>query len=156
MHSNAQLIERLFTSLSHRDPQSMADCYHPDARFRDIAFDLRGKEQIHTMWRMICAGDIHATPKLVHVDDDTALVQLLDVYTFRAGPGAPGKKVLNAIISRFEFEDGLIAEQQDFCDPMLWADQAIGGWGGLLAGRCRWVRARAARKKLLADRKSVV
>ena len=66
MHANAALLHRLFTALDHNDHPTMASCYHSAARFRDIAFDLRGRKQIHSMWHMICAGDIRATFEVVH------------------------------------------------------------------------------------------
>ena len=43
----------------------MASCYHPEARFRDIAFDLQGIKRIHSMWHMICDTDIHATFEVI-------------------------------------------------------------------------------------------
>jgi hypothetical protein len=56
MHANVVLLQKLFTSLNEHNHQAMADCYHAEAAFRDIAFDLRSKEQIHAMWQMICEG----------------------------------------------------------------------------------------------------
>src|SRR5262245_4135003 len=50
MQHNAKLLEQLYNSLGRHDYQAMANCYHPDARFRDIAFDLKGRDQIRAMW----------------------------------------------------------------------------------------------------------
>jgi len=44
MHSNAIVIERLFTSLDRHDHRAMADCYDENATFHDIAFDLNGRD----------------------------------------------------------------------------------------------------------------
>jgi len=66
MHANALLLQRLFSSLDRRDDQTMATCYHPEATFQDIAFDLHGQKEIHDMWRMICSGDIRATFEVLH------------------------------------------------------------------------------------------
>jgi len=52
MHSNATLLHKLFTSLDNHDHKEMSACYHPDATFSDIAFNLKGRKQIHAMWHM--------------------------------------------------------------------------------------------------------
>jgi hypothetical protein len=144
MHPHAQLLERLFTSLNRHDAGAMAEAYHPDARFRDIAFDLRGRTAIHDMWRMICAGDIRATFEVVEADDRQGRVRLVDEYTFTD----TGRRVRNQIDSRFRFADGLIIEHHDVCDARAWAAMAIGGAGGFLAGRVGFLRRMKARRKL--------
>ena len=47
MTSTAQhkaLIESFYTAFKQKDYQSMAQCYHPEAYFKDEAFELTGKE----------------------------------------------------------------------------------------------------------------
>ncbi len=144
MHANAVLLQRLFNSLDQHDHPAMAGCYHPAATFRDIAFDLRGRKQIHAMWHMICGGDIRATFDLVHADDHSGQVNLVDDYTF----SSTGRRVHNVIDSQFRFRDGLIVEHCDFCDARVWSAMALGGASGLLAGRFRFLRSRKAREKL--------
>jgi len=144
MHRNAVLLQRLFVSLNGHDPHAMAECYHPDARFQDIAFDLQGKREIAAMWKMICRGDIRAKFHVLHADDQGGLVKVVDEYTF----SDTGREVFNPIESRFEFRDGLIATHVDTCDPVIWAAMAIGGFRGFLAGEFRALRAWKARKKL--------
>ena len=56
----------------------MASCYHSAASFRDIAFNLRGKEKIHDRWRMICHGDIRASFEVLDANDDDGHVKLVD------------------------------------------------------------------------------
>lgn len=97
MHTNGVLLERLYSSLDQHLPGEMAKCYDASAIFRDIAFDLQGKD---------------------------------------------------AIESRFRFRDGLITEHLDDCDAKAWADAAIGGVGGFLAERFRFLRAWKAKEKL--------
>jgi ketosteroid isomerase-like protein len=144
MHPNAQLLQRLYSSLGRHDHQAMTDCYHPDATFHDIAFDLQGKDQIGSMWRLICSGDIRTTFEIVKVDDCEGIVTLVDEYTF----SETGRRVRNPIESRFGFRDGLIAGHRDSCDPRAWAAVAIGGLVGFLAGRLRFLRAWKARGML--------
>lgn len=151
MHANAQLLQRLFTSLNQHDHEGMAACYHLEATFTDIAFDLRGRRQIHAMWAMTCQPevDIKATFNVVHADDLTGQVSLVDDYTFRStGHSSTAHPVHNAIDSRFRFKDGLVIEQRDVCDPHAWAALAIGGVRGFLAGRFRILRSFTARQML--------
>ena len=143
-HSNALLLQRLFSSLNRKDDKTMATCYHPKATFQDIAFKLKGKQDIHDMWRMICAGDIRATFEVVQADDETGRVRVVDEYTF----SDTGRRVRNVIDSRFTFKDHLVVEHRDTCDPHEWAAMAMGGVRGFLAGRVGPLRRLKARRKL--------
>ena len=144
MHHNAQLLEKLFTSLDKHDHPAMADCYYSGATFKDIAFHLRNKKQIHAMWHMICEGDIRTSFDIVEVDDRTAKVKVVDDYTFRSS----GRKVHNVVESRFWLRNGSIVAQQDTCDARDWAGMALGGVNGFLAGRLAFLRRAKARKTL--------
>jgi hypothetical protein len=153
MHANAVLLQKLFTGLNQHNDQVMTECYHAQAAFRDIAFDLRGKEQIHAMWQMICEGrsNIRATFEVVHADDQSGQVSLVDNYTFYASDDSPpssGREVRNVIDSRFRFRDGFIIEHHDLCDARAWGRMALGGVAGFLAGRLRFLRSRKARQML--------
>lgn len=144
MHANAALLTRLFTALDARDHAAMAACYHPKARFRDIAFDLEDRA-IGDMWRMICSGDIRVEIEHVEADDRTGLARIVDRYSF----GRKKRPVVNRIESRFRFRNGRIVRQVDECDPQSWAEQALGkGPLGALAGRSRLLRCALARGKL--------
>jgi ketosteroid isomerase-like protein len=94
-HPNADVLTRLFTSLNRHDQAAMADCYHENATFSDIAFDLNGRKQIHAMWHMICEGDIQTRFEIVEVDERRAVAHVVDDYTFRS----KGRKV-HDLISR--------------------------------------------------------
>jgi ketosteroid isomerase-like protein len=144
MNNNALLIEKLFTSLDKHDHQSMADCYHTDARFTDIAFDLTGKKQIHAMWHLICEGNIHTTLISFDADEQKGKAELVDEYTF----SDTGRPVKNTITSNFKFQNGLIVEHHDICDAEDWAEQALGGVKGFLAGKFGFLRGLTASQKL--------
>jgi ketosteroid isomerase-like protein len=155
MHANAALLSKLFTALAENDHATMASCYHPKARFRDIAFDLDGVEEIHDMWRMICSSDIEVEFKIVDADDSAGRVRLVENYTFGASKDPPkdGVPVHNEIESRFGFEDGQIRQHDDYCDEKAWARQALADHRpivGFLAGRIRLLRSRKAKAKLAA------
>ena len=150
MQAHAALLEKLFAALAEHDHEAMASCYHPQARFRDIAFDLRGRQRIHDMWRMICAGDIKVVDfEVIEADGDDGRARIVEEYSFHRRKPGDKARVRNAILSRFRFEGGKIRRQDDDCDPKEWARQALGtGMAGFLAGRIRLLRAFVARRKL--------
>jgi ketosteroid isomerase-like protein len=144
-HPNALLLRRLFTSLQSRDHDAMADCYAPSATFRDIAFDLQDRTEIHAMWRMICATTaVTVTIEELEADDYAGRARVVDDYVF----SGTRRRVVNPIESRFTFQNGRIVEHRDDCDARRWAAQAFGGVKGWLAGRVRLLRSRAAARKL--------
>ena len=153
MHANAILLRKLFTGLNQHDHRAMAECYHPNATFGDIAFHLRGKNRIDEMWQMICEGrsKIQTTFEVVSADDNIGQVHLVDDYTFYASDDSlpsSGREVHNVIDSRFRFRDGLIIEHKDNCDARAWSRMALGGVAGFLVGRFRVLRSWKARQKL--------
>jgi uncharacterized protein len=145
-HANATLLHRLFTGLNQHEPDAMASCYAPDATFEDIAFRRHGRNEIHDMWRMICLGgsEISATFEILHADDRTGRVRLVDAYKF----GDDKRPVINVIDSQFAFRDGLIITHRDDCDAHAWGAAAIGGIKGFIAGHVPFVRRFMAKKKL--------
>src|SRR5919109_802291 len=144
MHNNGKVLQQLFAAVNAHDHAAIAACYHSDAVFRDIAFDLHGAREIHAMWHMICSGDLTATVHTLEADGDKGRAQVTDEYTF----SETGRKVCNPIESSFRFRDGLIIEHCDECDPRNWAAMALGGVSGFVAGRFEFVRRWKARKKL--------
>jgi hypothetical protein len=145
-NANAAVLERLFNGLNRHDHETMARCYHSEAIFKDIAFELRGQKQIHAMWHMICERDIRVTFELINVDGDIGRAKVVDDYTF----SSTGRRVHNVIESRFCFQNGVIIKHDDVCDARVWAAMALGDVSGFLAGRCRFLRSVKARAKLRA------
>jgi hypothetical protein len=150
MHQNAALLSRLFTALDQHDHTTMASCYHPDATFRDIAFDLAGQRRIHAMWHMVSESDIRVAVEHVEAGEREGYARFVDTYTFGAGRGSgrPGRLVRNPIEARFWFEGEQIIRELDSCDARAWASAALGGASGFLAGRVRLLRSAVARSKL--------
>jgi ketosteroid isomerase-like protein len=140
--SNRELIEGLYRALDRRDGGSMAACYAPDARFVDPVFDLRGTE-VGAMWRMLTsrATDLRCEASDVVADETSGSARWIARYTFTG----TGRKVVNDVRSRFEFEHGLIARQVDEFPFWRWASQALGA-PGLLLGWTPMVRAKVARQ----------
>src|SRR5262245_39319932 len=153
VHPNAQLIERLYTALHRHEADAMAACYSDDTvRFHDIAFEIRKKSRLYGMWRMICEGESGIKVKIEHIraDDRVGEARIVDCYDFgkNSAKNDPGRPVVNAITSRFRFLDGRIVEHVDECDEREWAEQAIGGPFGWVAGRVRLARSFTANLKL--------
>jgi ketosteroid isomerase-like protein len=141
-HPHARLLATLYTALDAKDHAAMAACYHPDAEFRDIAFTLRGRTQIHAMWHLIAETDLRATFTVRSADDETGTVDLVDDYTFRD----TGRRVRNVIRSEFRFRDGLIVAHRDACSAARWGVQALGPVKGVLA----WLVPATRRAKAMA------
>jgi hypothetical protein len=144
MSAHKRIVETLFRSLQTLDHNAMAACYDETAAFSDIAFRLQGRQQIHTMWHMICLKGIDVQVQSIEDVGDIVHARIVDTYTF----SDTGRKVINPIESSFEFRNGLIAVQRDSCDPLHWARQAFGGLKGELVGRVGLLRRVAASRKL--------
>ena len=145
MHPNAELLRTLYTCLSKKDADGMAACYGPDATFHDIAFDLKGRDQIRAMWGLVGhAQGFKAAFTILGADDEKGSAELVDQYVF----GGTGRHVRNVIRSEFTFRDGLISEHRDTCDAFSWGVQALGPVKGVVTYLVPSLRRRTARKKL--------
>ena len=133
-------IGRLYASFAALDSAAMQACYAEDATFDDEAFSLRGREQIHGMWRMLCEavrakGRAEWKLELSAVTDRGAHWE--PTYLF----SATGRLVHNVIDAEFEFDAaGLITRHRDRFDFWRWARQALGA-PGLLLGWTPFLRA---------------
>src|SRR3954464_14425582 len=98
MPSNVELLKGLFEALNAHNHDAMASCYHEDARFRDIAFNLNGRSRIHAMWHLVGDTDIQATIDELSADEANGRAVVIDVYTFSDS----GRLVRNLINSSFQ------------------------------------------------------
>ncbi len=129
MNPNSQLLHRFYTAFQQLDWRTMADCYHPDARFSDPAFTLAGTE-IGMMWRMLCerAQNFELEFQLGDADEQHGTVSWQATYLF----STTGRKVENRIEASITFKDGLIYEHRDRFNFWRWSRQALGVPGLLL------------------------
>ncbi|MEP7083555.1 MAG: nuclear transport factor 2 family protein [Betaproteobacteria bacterium] len=134
--SNTALIERFYAAFAALDGDTMQGCYAIDARFEDPVFDLRGREQIGGMWRMLCdatrtkgrdAWRLEASR--IEADAKSGRAHWEAHYRF----SATGRLVHNIIEAEFTFADGLIATHRDTFPFWRWSRQAL-GTSGLLLG----------------------
>ena len=130
------IIQQFYEAFSRKDAETMAACYHPDATFRDEAFDLKGAE-VGDMWRMLCKNGKDLTLTFSDVTDHSAHWEAH--YTF----SKTGRKVHNIIDAQFKFKDGKIIEHVDTFDFWRWSRQSLGaigwlmGWSGWLKQKVR-------------------
>jgi hypothetical protein len=137
MHKNAQLLDRFYKGVQDHDHLSIADCYHPSARFKDIAFDLSEKKMIRAVWHMISKTDLEIKYTVEDADENNG----------RAFTDT-GNTVHNKLESTFRFQDGLIFNQVDDCDAWNWGMQALGPAYGFVSWLIPKVRRNKAMGKL--------
>lgn len=122
------IIEKLYTSLQHKDGEAMASCYHEDCIFQDPVFgDLKG-EDVKAMWKMLCqnSGDLKIVVSNISASLKKGSANWEAWYTF----GKSGRKVHNITQADFEFKEGKIISQIDNFNLRKWASQALGVKGG--------------------------
>lgn len=138
---NEQLIRHFYESFQRKDYRSMAACYHPDATFRDEAFDLKNGKEIAAMWHMLCeAGkDLRVEFSDVQADEQSGRAYWEAWYTF----SRTGRRVHNVIEASFEFREGKIFRHTDRFSFWRWSRQSLGatglllGWTGFLKNKVR-------------------
>ena len=102
----------------------MAQCYLPDAVFRDPVFgELRGREA-GDMWRMLTARASELSVELLAhaADESSGDAHWRAHYRFPA----TRRPVINDVRASFRFLDGRIAEHEDQFSFLAWSRQALG------------------------------
>lgn len=141
---NRALIHTFYSSFAQRDYKTMGECYHPEAKFKDEAFLLEGK-QIPAMWHMLCIRGKDLTIEYDQVDvySNTGSANWTARYTFSATMRA----VTNKIAASFIFKDGLIINHKDDFDFWRWSTQAL-GFPGLVLGWSSFLKKKVQKQAL--------
>lgn len=122
------LIENFYIAFQQQDHQAMTECYHPEAYFRDEAFELSGN-QIGAMWHMLCSRSKGMTMEFSVSEKNGAITAHWEPkYKF----SQTGRFVHNIIDAEFQFKDGLILSHIDRFNFWNWSRQALGASGLLL------------------------
>lgn len=137
MSVEKELIQAFYSAFQKRDYQAMAQCYHPDATFKDEAFQLKGSD-IGAMWHMLCerGTDLEMSFSVTE-EAGKVTVHWEPRYTF----SQTGRKVHNIIDAEFEFKDGKIIKHIDHFNFWRWSRQALGapglllGWSSMLQNK---------------------
>ena len=129
MNTNEKLIHTFYEAFKVKDFKTMGECYHPEATFKDEAFDLKGKE-VPAMWRMLCGVGASTVVEFsgVEADENTGKAHWEAWYTFSQS----GNKVHNVIDATFTFKDGKILTHRDKFSFYRWSSQSLGMIGKLL------------------------
>ena len=136
---HSTLITQFYTAFQQKDFETMATLYHPEATFKDAAFDLKSGKEAGAMWKMLLTAgkDLRIEFKDVKVEGEKGYAHWEAWYTF----SKTGRKVHNVIDAQFEFKDGLIYRHRDHFDFWRWSRQALGltgwllGWSGFLKNK---------------------
>lgn len=129
------LIERFYSAFKIKDYATMAECYHPDAYFRDEVFELKGKE-VAAMWHMLCKRGKDMTLEYSVTEQAGKISAHWEPkYSF----SQTGRFVHNIVDAEFEFKDGLIIKHIDRFDFWRWSRQAL-GLPGLILGWTPFLR----------------
>ena len=125
---NKALIQTFYTAFQKKDHQTMAQCYHPEAYFKDEAFELTGKD-IGCMWHMLCERGKDMTMEFSVTEEAGKISAHWEPkYSF----SQTGRFVHNIIDAEFEFRDGKIIKHIDSFSFWSWSRQALGAPGLLL------------------------
>lgn len=141
MNANEQLVNKFYKAFTQKDFNTMVECYHPEATFKDEAFDLKGKKQVGSMWSMLIerGTDLKMEFSSVQANDLNGKAHWEAWYTF----SSTGNKVHNIIDANFTFKEGKIFTHRDSFDFHRWASQSLGitgkllGWTGFLHQKVR-------------------
>src|SRR5690348_17208123 len=128
--ANEALVRRFFGAFQSLDAGGMNACYASEVSFTNPVFQRLSGDRARAMWRMLASRSkgIELTFAVGAVDAATASATWVARYEF----SATGRQVENHVSSRFWFEDGLIARQEDTFDLWRWASMALGARGMLL------------------------
>ena len=146
-HPNTEVIRKLYAALGRKNGKATAACYAPDAHFKDIAFDLKSRDEIVAMCRLACSGNLTVDVKQdeISADDRVGHGRWIASYTFKL----TRRPVVSDLRSEFTFrEPGLIATHVDSMDPKEWASDAFPPPIDRLFGSSEWLQRKLARRKL--------
>lgn len=142
MTANENTIHKFYTAFANADATTMCECYHQEIQFSDPVFgQLKGKE-VCQMWKML----IERSKGNLKIEfSDVAATEYLGsaLWTASYRFSITNRKVLNSIVAKFYFQDGLIIKHIDDFDIWKWAKQALGfkgfliGWTGFMQNKIR-------------------
>jgi hypothetical protein len=120
MSPDEQVVQKLYLSFKSGDAAGMAECYHDDAEFHDLAFDLKGKKDIADMWRFVC----HRRPSIefgnIRTEGSEVKAHWNADYKFKGV-----NQVNYGIDARFTCREGKIVVHHDEASRWVWSKQAL-------------------------------
>ena len=128
---NSLLIQKFYTAFANFNAEEMANCYHKDVVFEDPAFGKLNYKEVTSMWKMLLErskGNLKIEFSDVTSSETYGTAFWTATYLF----SQTNRKVVNKIIAKFEFKDGLIIKHTDYFHFYKWTKQALGLKGYLL------------------------
>lgn len=129
--TNADLIERFYTSFAQGDLEGMLACYHDEIEFADSAFGTLKGAKARAIWTMLLSNKqtkIKISFDGIEANDTLGKAHWKAEYLF----GRKQRKVVNDVTTSFSFKEGKIAQHTDSFSLWKWASQALGVPGVLL------------------------
>lgn len=146
MNENELLIHRFYDAFAKGDAETMAQCYHAEARFSDPAFGTLEANEARDMWRMLLAnakGRLIITHNKVEATDTDGSAHWTARYHF----SRTGRDVTNHIKASFVFKDGKIFRHDDYFSFWRWSQQAFGAMGWMI-GWSGWFQRKVRKQGL--------
>lgn len=131
MDKNEELISRFYTAFQELNYDEMNSCYSDDIVFFDPVFSLLERNQVKSMWKMLCTTAKNFELQfgnIVALDDEYYTCEWIASYTF----SRTGRKVINKVKAFMRIADGKIIEHSDGFSLHKWSMQALGFSGWLL------------------------
>ena len=116
-----EIVRKLYESIMQGNAAAAAECYCGDARYRDLAFDLKGKTEIAAMWRFVCSNEVKVEYCDIRTEGDKVKGYWVFNYLYEHT-----NPVRNPTNSTFTFRDGKILVHHDHGNRFYWARQALG------------------------------
>ena len=128
--TNADIINKFYSSFAARDAEGMVGCYADNITFEDPAFGPLHGNDAKNMWRMLLkSADVYVEFSNVQANGNTGSANWIATYTF----SKTGRRVVNHVSASFVLENGKIVHHTDVFDSWKWSRQAL-GLPGLLLG----------------------
>ena len=131
MDKNEELISRFYTAFQRLDYNKMNSCYRDDIIFFDPVFNLLERNQVKSMWKMLCTTAKNFElqfSNIVALDEEYYTCEWIASYTF----SRTGRRVINKVKAFMRVADGKIIEHSDGFSLHKWSMQALGFSGWLL------------------------
>lgn len=130
MNPNEKLISDFYTAFQQQNGSVMADFYTKEATFKDPVFELKSKEEIGSMWNMLCtnAKEFELIFSGIEADETKGTAKWEAKYRF----SKTNRLVNNKITAKFKFENGKIISHVDSFSFWRWSCMAFGPLGVVL------------------------
>lgn len=142
MRSNEEVIKKLYDDLKAGNFNEMKTCYDPKVKFSDVAFNLKGIDDVCAMWEMLCTrkDKIGVSVSNIQADEKMGTADWVADYLYPDSSEKPKKqsRIVNNIKATFIFNNGKIIEHHDICDVVRLAEMVLGPKGEII-GRIPFV-----------------